>query len=125
MHTGSRQDRQVIGTMYFSNRPTTSRQCGTLRALSTLLSSSGNDANQLVSLAERAVKAKPDNAGYLETLGAAHYRAGNFQAAVKTLDEAVTKQGKGTMMLFFLAMAHHQLKNEAKAKEHLTKAIQQ
>src|SRR5207302_1494076 len=89
--------------------------------LATLLPNSVKDADQLVSLGELAVKAKPDNAGYLETLGAGYYRAGNFQAAVKTLDEAVTKQGEGgsAAMQFFLAMVHHQLKNEAKTKEYL------
>jgi hypothetical protein len=53
------------------------------------------DAAVLLDLAKQAVNAQPMNAGYLQTLGAALYRAGNYPAAAERLQEAVTRQGKG------------------------------
>ena len=46
----------------------------------------------LMRLARRAVRADPRNAGYLETLGAALYRAGDYPEARECLDRAVAQQ---------------------------------
>ncbi len=69
------------------------------------------DSGRLVRLAQFAHDSKPDNAAYLETLGAALYRAGRYSEAVDRLKEAVDKKGdNGTFWTcFFLAMSHHQL----------------
>jgi tetratricopeptide (TPR) repeat protein len=79
--------------------------------LGTLLPDAVKDPAALVHLAMVAVASKPDNHVYLETLGAALYRAGRFEEAVKRLQEAVAKQGEGgtVWMQLFLAMTHHRL----------------
>src|SRR5262249_16825706 len=65
-------------------------------------------------LAERAVKLAPDNAEFVNTLGAAYYRAGRYREAVETLRPNLDRQaGKYLAFdLYLLAMSHHRL-NEA------------
>jgi sugar lactone lactonase YvrE/tetratricopeptide (TPR) repeat protein len=95
-------------------------------SLAVLLPDAVKDPTPLVGLAERAVGSKPDNADYLETLGATLYRAGRFEDAVKRLEAAVEKQGKGgsVWMQLFLAMAHHRLGHADRAKGWLAKAVE-
>ncbi len=74
------------------------------------------DPGQIVQLAEKAYKQSPT---FLvrNTLGAALYRAGQWEQAVQTLE-----QNKGAAMGFdwlFLAMAHHRLSHGDKAREYL------
>jgi Tfp pilus assembly protein PilF len=81
-------------------------------------------AGPLVELAEKAVASQPDRAEYLGTLGAALYRGGRYNDAVKRLDEAVRHEGLGGSVRtqLFLAMAHHRLVHADKAKDWLQKA---
>jgi WD40 repeat protein/Flp pilus assembly protein TadD len=68
----------------------------------------GLPAEELVRLAQGNVTA--DRAWYLlDDLGAAQYRAGQFAAAIATLEEAVKRHGQGgtNWMKLFLAMACH------------------
>jgi WD40 repeat protein/serine/threonine protein kinase/Flp pilus assembly protein TadD len=68
------------------------------------------DPQSLVDLAETAQRAEPGRADYLETLGAALYRAGRDAEAVRRLNEAAAKQDGGTVWTqLFLALAHHRL----------------
>jgi tetratricopeptide (TPR) repeat protein len=62
----------------------------------------------------------------LNTLGAALYRAGKFNAAVQRLNKAIKEEGKGGTAWdwLFLAMAHHRLGHAAEAKQWLAKAVQ-
>jgi WD40 repeat protein/tetratricopeptide (TPR) repeat protein len=78
------------------------------------------DLEQPVRLAERAVKAAPNEmrrGDYLNTLGAALYRAGRLDAAIERLDEAVGLKGASPHPtdFAFLAMAHHRLGHHAEA----------
>src|SRR5262249_55980155 len=79
---------------------------------------SGLDAGQVTEWAERAVKAFPDSADALETLGAALYRAGRYADAVRRLEEAAKLRGagggEGTHL--FLAMAHARLGHAEEAR---------
>jgi tetratricopeptide (TPR) repeat protein len=62
---------------------------------------------------------------YWTTLGVAHYRLGEWQAALKALEEA-EKLAPGRSfgsMAFFLAMCHHQLGDLAKAQQHYDRAV--
>jgi WD40 repeat protein/tetratricopeptide (TPR) repeat protein len=60
---------------------------------------------------------------YLRALGAALYRAGKFEPAVKRLDEAIgSRKQPAPSTWFFLAMAHHRLGNKDKAKKWFEKA---
>jgi tetratricopeptide (TPR) repeat protein len=87
----------------------------------------GDDVESILQLALRAIATAPDDAHDCETLGAALYRAGRFEEAVKELDVAVEKQKKGgsVWMQLFLAMAHHRLQHAESARAWLTKAVQQ
>jgi tetratricopeptide (TPR) repeat protein len=71
--------------------------------------------------AEAAVRAAPGIGYYLNTLGIAHYRVGDYANALQTLMQSEklnrTKNGAQPADLAFLAMAQHQLgkKDEANA----------
>jgi eukaryotic-like serine/threonine-protein kinase len=80
-----------------------------------------------VQLARKAVDSDPDNLNYRETLGAALYRAGDFDAAVRELKFVVEKDRKGGSVEaeLLLAMAHHQLKHPKAVKDWYAKAAEQ
>jgi tetratricopeptide (TPR) repeat protein len=73
-----------------------------------------------VELAEQATRLAPAEAAYWNTLGAAHYRLGAWQKAVKDFETAeklaLGKQESGTA--FFLAMCHQRLDDPTTAKVH-------
>jgi tetratricopeptide (TPR) repeat protein len=96
-------------------------------SLGVLLPEALKDPLPLVKLAERAVAKEPKRAASLETLGAALYRAGRFDAAVAKLEQAVKLHGQegsvGTLL--FLAMAHHRLNQADQAQHYLDKALAQ
>jgi tetratricopeptide (TPR) repeat protein len=85
------------------------------------------DIKRVVSLAQRAFDSNPDDVGYLESLGAALYRAGKYQDAKRYLDRAVRRYGNGgrvrTQLL--LALVHQRLDDAAKAKTWLARAVKQ
>jgi tetratricopeptide (TPR) repeat protein len=75
-------------------------------------------------LALNAVNVAPDVPDVWNTLGAAHYRLGNWPAALEALDKAVRLGNGGTSWdFFFLAMTHHQLANHDLARAWYGKAI--
>src|SRR5262249_17910988 len=69
-------------------------------------------------LAEKAVAGQPRDPSYLNTLGAALYRAGRYEEAVRKLDEAVQAYGQEGQPVdwLFLAMAHHRQGRCARAR---------
>src|SRR5262249_38662051 len=80
--------------------------------------------DRLVSLGQQAVAraGNPlDRAMTVGTLGSALYRAGRFQEAIKKLDES-EKGGPVFDNWLFLAMAHHKLGHEEKARDYLDRA---
>jgi tetratricopeptide (TPR) repeat protein len=83
------------------------------------------DPSLAVELAEQAVRQEPREAVYWTTLGVAHYRSGEWQAALQALKEAEKRApGKNfSFNAFFLAMCHHQLGDPAKAKDHYDRAV--
>jgi tetratricopeptide (TPR) repeat protein len=84
------------------------------------------DFRPCVRLAGLAVASEPKSRVYVNTLGAALYRAGDFQGAVEKMTEAVQLAGPevSALDLFFLAMAHHRLKRQDQARQFLAKAVQ-
>ncbi len=76
-------------------------------------------------LAEAACRAQPNNGTYLNTLGVAQYRCGNYEDALKTLTRSDELNSESRLSipedLAFLAMAHHQLGNADQAKTFLTR----
>jgi WD40 repeat protein/tetratricopeptide (TPR) repeat protein len=85
------------------------------------------DPALVVQLARKAFKIDPDNKGYRGLVGAALYRAGDFDAAVRELNLAVEKDGRGGSVeaQLFMAMAHHRLKHAKAAKVWYDRALQQ
>jgi tetratricopeptide (TPR) repeat protein len=77
-----------------------------------------HDHAQAVTLAKKAVELLPDAAICWNTLGVAHYRAGEWKAAITALEKSISL-GKGgdSFDWFFLAMAHWRLDEKGKARK--------
>jgi tetratricopeptide (TPR) repeat protein len=84
------------------------------------------DAPRAVTLAKKAVELKPNHGNSWNTLGVAHYRAGDWKAAVEALnksEELRPGQALGFNGLF-LAMAHWQRGDQEQARRWYDKAVQ-
>jgi tetratricopeptide (TPR) repeat protein len=76
------------------------------------------DPSSAVSLASQATAAHPECSTYWNTLGAAYYRAHQFEAAISALTHATALAEGGTAFdQFFLAMAHAQLGDKQQAEQ--------
>jgi tetratricopeptide (TPR) repeat protein len=74
------------------------------------------DARRAVQLAKRATALAPGERSYWLTLGAAHYRAGNWHEAVESLGKARQHPETSCWRLFILAMAHGKLGHKDRAR---------
>ncbi|HTU18719.1 MAG TPA: protein kinase, partial [Gemmataceae bacterium] len=95
----------------------------------TLAPNSGVEPSRIVGLAEQYLAKSSRNHWCVNQLGAALYRAGRFEEAVKRLTEAteLSCHPYRTNMLrtwFFLAMAHHRLGHIDEARLWLEKGMQ-
>jgi WD40 repeat protein/serine/threonine protein kinase/tetratricopeptide (TPR) repeat protein len=96
-------------------------------SLSWVCSLAANDAAdpaRLVRLMDRAVAAQSKGYAFLNTRGAALYRAGRYEDAVRQLTDAVALHGKGGSFedWVFLAMARFRLGTPDQAREDLARA---
>ena len=86
------------------------------------------DPPRAVELAEKAVKAQPNNPDFRGTLGTARYRTRDWKGAIADLEKAVGIRGpnnpNGSQDGFFLAMAHWQLGEKDKARQWFDKSVQ-
>jgi tetratricopeptide (TPR) repeat protein len=83
------------------------------------------DPKRAVALAKKAVELAPKGGNHWNTLGAAHYRAGNWKDAVAALEKSMElRKGGDSVDWFFLAMARWQLGEKEKAREWYDKAAQ-
>ena len=63
--------------------------------------------------------------GHWNTLGVAHYRAGDWKAAIEALTKSMElRKGGDSTDWFFLAMAHWQLGDKPQARSWYDKAVQ-
>src|SRR5262249_33661285 len=77
-----------------------------------------------VKLAQRATQLTPKDGPAWNTLGVAHYRAGDWQASKKALAKAMALGNGGDAAdLFFAAMAHWKLADKDKAREWSKRAV--
>jgi tetratricopeptide (TPR) repeat protein len=82
------------------------------------------DPKRAVALAKKAVELEPKGRAAWNTLGAAHYRAGDWKAAVTALEKAMKlREGGDAFDWFFLAMAHWQLGDKKQARQWYDKAV--
>jgi tetratricopeptide (TPR) repeat protein len=88
-----------------------------------LITGEERNRSEAVRLAELAVNTAPDfeRASYLNTLGAALYRAGRFEEAIRRLDEGIRKRDGVSVGQdwVFLALAHHRLGHHEEARRWL------
>jgi tetratricopeptide (TPR) repeat protein len=82
------------------------------------------DARRAVELAKRATTLAPKMGWYWVTLGAAHYRAGNWQAAVEALGNVSEVSEGSAWISFLLAMAHAKLGHKDQARQGYERALQ-
>jgi len=80
---------------------------------------------RLVELMDKAVAAQPKNWAYLNTRGAALYRAGRYADALSQLNKAVAVQGRGGAFedWVFLAMAQFRLGSSAPGQDAWKRAL--
>jgi uncharacterized protein HemY len=79
---------------------------------------------QAVALAKKAVELAPQSGLCWNTLGAAHYRAGDWKAASAALEKSMSlRKGGDGFDWFFLAMAHWQLGEKELSREWYDKAV--
>jgi serine/threonine protein kinase/Flp pilus assembly protein TadD len=78
-----------------------------------------------VLLAKKAVALAPQNGSFWGTLGTAYYRARQWQDAVAALEKSMhLRSGGDSFDWFFLAMAHQQLGDPAKARHWYERAVE-
>jgi tetratricopeptide (TPR) repeat protein len=83
------------------------------------------DPARALEMVRRALERQPDNPVFLNTLGAALYRNGEYAAAAATLEKSrIAGGGKGDgFHLFFLAMCHARLQDPIQARECFDRAV--
>jgi Tetratricopeptide repeat len=84
------------------------------------------DPLRAVELAKQAVELAPKEGNFWNTLGVAHYRAGNWVQSIAALEKAMQLM-KGQFEshnTFFLAMAHWQRKDKEQAHKWYNQAVQ-
>jgi uncharacterized protein HemY len=82
------------------------------------------DARRAITLAQRATALAPKEQSYWVTLGAAYYRAGQWQDALDTLSKAEPLPIASIDKFFFLAMAHAKLGHKLQARQCYDQAVQ-
>ena len=80
------------------------------------------DPDRALALALRATELAPDDPAIRNTLGVAYYRAGRYREAADTLRINLAGQREKFLGadLYFLAMSHHRLGEEALARAYYT-----
>jgi tetratricopeptide (TPR) repeat protein len=82
------------------------------------------DPSRAVKLATRALELAPTVGAYWNTLGAAQYRAGNWNGAIQALNKSLELRGGGDVNdWFFLAMAHQRLGRNDQARKWYDEAV--
>ena len=111
-----------LTTLYPHSSDLLQRRCDYTNDLAWLLANTPNPALQepleSVALALTITDDNPDCATYWNTLGAAYYRAQNFQAALDALNHTIALDHGGTAFdHVFLSMVHHRLGNMEEARQ--------
>jgi serine/threonine protein kinase/WD40 repeat protein/tetratricopeptide (TPR) repeat protein len=83
------------------------------------------DPGLAVELAKEAVRQAPGVASYWNTLGVAHYRLGEWEAAVRALEQSERLEPGKLFGVngFFLALCYHRLGDPVKARDYYDRAV--
>ncbi len=127
-HVNSRQWDKAIGAYAQAieldpKNPTTQNNLSWL--LATCPDAKFRDPGRAVALAKEAVKLAPKEGNHWNTLGVAHYRAGDWKAAVAGLEKSNELLGGKELSFnaFLLAMAHWQMGNKDEARQWHAQAV--
>jgi tetratricopeptide (TPR) repeat protein len=83
------------------------------------------DPRRAVELARKAVQLAPHEGNYWNTLGAAHYRAGDWQPAIDALNKSrELRHGGDALDWVYLAMAYRKLNHPEEARQWYDRAVQ-
>jgi tetratricopeptide (TPR) repeat protein len=111
---------RVIGKLGDTKEPRTAYLVARIGALAP---DAAPDPTRLVEIAERAVRAQPVP-HHLHTLGLAHYRAGQFDEAIRQLHRSVEGNWSANAANWLvLAMAHQRLGRADEARQWFDKAV--
>jgi non-specific serine/threonine protein kinase/serine/threonine-protein kinase len=92
--------------------------------LATAAESRARNPTRAIELARQAITLAPEEGSSWNTLGAAQYRAGDWKAAVASLQRSMELQkGGGSYDWFFLAMARWQLGDKDEARDWYRKSV--
>lgn len=97
----------------------------TANNLAYLLADMGKDLPEANQLASKCVREKPDNDGYLDTLGFVVYKQGQHDNAVDIFQKAVKKQPNQGVFRYHLALALLAKGDQVQAKRELEQAVRQ
>ena len=87
-------------------------------ALATDPNPNARDPGRAVNCAKKAVELAPNDGNFWNTLGVAHYRAGDWKAAIEALEKSMKLRNGGDRSdWFFLAMSHEKLGEKEKARQ--------
>jgi tetratricopeptide (TPR) repeat protein/tRNA A-37 threonylcarbamoyl transferase component Bud32/DNA-directed RNA polymerase subunit RPC12/RpoP len=104
--------------------PSNPRPCDQVAvALSSFRDPKLRDPLRAVDFARKALAIAPSNPQYWHTLGVAQYRAGRWQAALESLENAMLLQNGGDGLdWYFVAMANWQVGNKGSARDYFRRA---
>ena len=92
--------------------------------LATCLDAKLRDPGRAVALAKDAVALAPRNGADWNTLGVAHFRAGDWNEAASAFEKSMElRQGGDARDWFFLAMIHWRLDHQAEARKWYGRAV--
>jgi Flp pilus assembly protein TadD len=81
------------------------------------------DPKEGLPLARKAVALEPNEWNFLNTLGVAAFRAGDWETAASVFHKAATFTGGGAYDMFFLAMTYWHQGNQKEAREMYDRAV--
>jgi WD40 repeat protein/serine/threonine protein kinase/tetratricopeptide (TPR) repeat protein len=83
------------------------------------------DTQRAIASAKKAIELAPKEGNHWNTLGAAHYCAGDSKAAIAALEKSMElRKGGDSFDWFFLAMAHWKLGDKKAARKWYDQAVQ-
>jgi WD40 repeat protein len=94
-------------------------------SLATSADTKAQDPHRAIELAREAIALVPENGGFWNCLGVAHYRARHWEESIRALNQSMSlRSGQfESFNTFFLAMAHWQRKDTEEARKRYDQAV--